>query len=101
MFGAHLRAVDRPVGVAKLQNVFVALNGHGTEASQVWQLFRPGDATVDVGRAISLTTQLVWCAGGRRAFVECPAAMLAARIQGRGAKNFDFEPDSSRLRSRA
>jgi hypothetical protein len=49
----HLQAGERPVGIVELHGVFVALHGHRAEgdqvlAGQVLQLFREGDAAVDV-----------------------------------------------------
>src|SRR6266705_2464375 len=57
---SHLQAGERSVGVVEFHAVFVALDGHRTEASQILQLFRPGDAAVDVGRADRKSDVVLW-----------------------------------------
>jgi hypothetical protein len=69
---SYLQAGERPVGVVELHAVFVALDGHRAEASQVLQLFRPGDAAVDVGGAdrksdVVLGPGLEWAGIGQTA----------------------------------
>ena len=46
---SHLQACERPVRIVELHAVFVALDGHRAEVSQILQLFRPRDVAVDVG----------------------------------------------------